>query len=103
MSKSEKLVYLQQVLKGGSAKHTKEGLSRSCDNNKEAIECLKAHYDQPRLVHQVHIKTILEAPSLKDGTGKELWKLHDTVQQHLHALKCMGYEPLGPFITSTLA
>jgi hypothetical protein len=102
LSDSEKLVYLQQALKGGSAKGTIEGLSRSADNYKEAIACLKARYDRPRLIHQAHVKTILEAAPLKDGNGRELRKLHDTVQQHLRALKSMGYEPSGPFITSTL-
>jgi hypothetical protein len=43
---------------------------------------------------------ILEAPALKDG--RELHRLHDTVQQHLRALKAMDYEPSGPFITSAL-
>ena len=28
--------------------------------------------------------------------------MHDTVQQHLRALKAMDYDPSGPFITSTL-
>ena len=45
---------------------------------------------------------ILEAPALKDGTGKELRRLHDTAQQHVRALKAMGHEPPGPFITSLL-
>ena len=45
---------------------------------------------------------IAEAPALKDGTGKELRRLHDTAQQHLRALKAMGYDPPGPFITSLL-
>ena len=45
---------------------------------------------------------ILDAPSLRDGTGRELRRLHDTVQQHLRALKAMDYEPSGPFITSVL-
>lgn len=40
---------------------------------------------------------ILEAAPLKQGTGKELRHLYDTVQQHLRALKAMDYEP---FITS---
>ena len=29
-------------------------------------------------------------------------RLHDTVQQHLRALKAMDYEPPGPFVTSIL-
>ena len=41
-------------------------------------------------------------PNLKDGTGKELRRLHDTAQQHLDALKSMGCEPDGSFITSML-
>ena len=99
LSNAEKLVYLQQALKGGTAKNTIEGLSRSSDNYDEAIQRLKARYDWPRLIHQTHVKAILEA---KDGTGREIRKLHDTVLQHLRALKSMGHDPSGPFITSTL-
>ena len=102
LSNAEKLVYLQQALKGGTAKNAIEGLSRSSDNYDEAIQCLKARYDRPRLIHQAHVKAILEAAPLKDGTGREIRKLHDTVLQHLRALKSMGHDPSGPFITSTL-
>ena len=101
LSDSEKLIRLQQALKGGSANSTIEGLSRSGDNYKEAIECLKARYHHPWLI-QAHVKAILEVAPLKNGTGRELRKLHDTVQQHLPALKSMGYEPSDPFVTSTL-
>ena len=89
LSNSEKLVYLQQSLKGGSAKGTIEGLSRSGENYTEAIKCLQARYDRPRLIHKAHVQMILEAPSLKNGSGKELRRLHDVVQQHLRALKAM--------------
>ena len=102
LSTSEKLVYLQHALKDGSAKHTIEGLSRSGEYYAEAVECLKSRYDRPRLIHQTHVRMILEAPSLKEGTGKELRRLHDTVQQHLRALKAMDHEPPGPFVTSVL-
>ena len=79
-----------------------EGLSESGEFYDDAIASLKARYDQPRLIHQSHVRLILKAPSLKDGTGHELCRLHDTVQQHLRALKAMAYEPSGPFITSVL-
>ena len=102
LSDSEKLVYLQHSLKSGSARSAIEGLSRSGDNYSEAVECLQDRYDRPRLIHQTHARLILEAPALKDGTGKELRRLHDTVQQHLRALKAMSYEPPGAFITSML-
>ncbi len=43
------------------------------------------------------MKVILDAPSLKEGTGRELRKLHDLAQQHLRALKSMKYDP-GPSV-----
>ena len=102
LSDPEKLVYLQHSLKNGPAKKIIEGLSRSGEYYAEAIECLKSRYDRPRLIHQAHVRMIIEAPPLKDGSGKELRRLHDTVQQHLRALKAMSYEPSGSFITSVL-
>ena len=78
-------------MKGGAARSSIDGLARSGDNYNEAIECLKARYDRPRLIHKAHVKMILEAAPLKDGNGKELRTLHDTVQQHVRALKSMGY------------
>ena len=95
-------MYLKQSLKDGTAKGVIEGLSKSGEHYEEAIKSLKAHYDRPRLIHQTHVRMILEATSLKEGTGKELCRLHDTVQQHLRALRAMDYEPSGPFITSVL-
>ena len=98
----EKLVYLQSALKDGTAKGVIEGLSRSGEFYSEAIESLRARYDRPRILHQTHVKMIMDAPALKDGNGKEVRRLHDTVQQHLRALKALGSEPSGPFITSLL-
>ena len=54
LADTEKLVYLHQSLTDGSAKHIIEGLSRSSDCYVEAIECLKARFDRPRLIHQTH-------------------------------------------------
>uniref|UniRef100_A0A1X7UCC9 Uncharacterized protein n=1 Tax=Amphimedon queenslandica TaxID=400682 RepID=A0A1X7UCC9_AMPQE len=48
----------------------------------------------------MHVKSAVEFPPLNDGSGKELHKLYDTIQQHLRALKSMGQEPLASFITS---
>lgn len=45
---------------------------------------------------------IVEAPPLRDGTGKEIRALHDLVIQHLRALKSLGHEPSQAFITSLL-
>lgn len=93
LSNSEKLVYLQQSLKGGSAKCTIEGLSCSSENYTKAMKCLQSRYHRPRLIHKAHIQMITEAPSLKEGSGRNLQHLHNTVQQHLRALKAMDFEP----------
>ena len=63
---------------------------------------MKTRYDRPRLIHQAHVRKIIEIPSLKDGSEKELRRLHDTAQQHLRALKALGHDPSGSFITSLL-
>jgi hypothetical protein len=102
LTDAEKLVYLRQALKDGTAKQTIEGLSRSGEHYGEAIECLTMRFDRPRLIHQTHVRKIMETATLKDGNGKELRKFHDTMQQHIRALKAMGYESPGPFLTSLL-
>jgi len=102
LSDPEKLVYLQQILKAGSARHAIDGLSRSGENYKEAIDCLRERYDRPRLIHRTHVQMIVDTPPLKEGTGRELRRLHDKMQQHLRALKAMDREPSGPFITSVI-
>lgn len=71
----EKLVYLRNSLKDGSAKGIIEGLSTSGECYAEAIKTLKARYDRPRLIHQSHVRVILEAPALKEGTGREIHQL----------------------------
>ena len=102
LANAEKLAYLRNALKNGSAKNVIEGLSRSGEQYDEAIACLKARYNRPRLIHQAHVRKIMKIPNLKEGTGKELRKLHDTAQQHLRALKSLGQEPDGPFVTSII-
>ncbi len=102
LSDAEKLAYLKHALKDGSARQVVEGLSGSGENYKEAIDCLHARFDRPRLIHQAHVRSIIEAPALKDGNSRELRRLHDTVSQHLRALKAMDLDPTGSFITSLL-
>ena len=63
---------------------------------REAVDSLKARYNHPKLVHQTPVRLIAEAPTLKDDSGCELHRLHDTVQQHLRALRLMSHEPSGP-------
>ena len=101
LSVAEKLAYLRHVVKDGPVKHVIEGWE-SGNNYAEAVECLRKHYDHPRLLHENHVKAIIDAPTLKDGTGKELRRLHDHFIQHLRALTAMGYEPPASLITSLI-
>lgn len=102
ISDAEKLVYLRQALKDGTAKSAIEGLSRSGEHYMEAVDYLQDRFDRPRLIHQTHVREIMEAPRLKDGSGRELRRFHDVMQQHIRALKAMGCEPPGPFLMSVL-
>ena len=87
LSNAEKTVYLQHAIKDGSAKNAIEGLFHSGDKYEEAVECLQSRYNRPRLIQRTHVQLIVDAPSLKEGSSKELRRLHDTVQQHVRALK----------------
>ena len=102
LSNAEKTVYLQHAIKDGSAKDAIEGLSHSGDNYEEAIECLKSRYNRPRLIQRTHVRLIVDTPPLKEGSGKELRRLHDVVQQHVRALKTLGCDLPGKFITSMI-
>ena len=95
-------MYLQNAIKDKTAKNLISGLTKSSDHYNEAIKCLQERYDCPRQIHQTHVRRIIEAPSLRDGTGKEICALHDLVVQHLRALKSLGHEPSQAFITSLL-
>ena len=79
----EKLAYLWQSLKNGSAQHIIEGLSGSGNDYVEAVECLQKCYNKPCLLPQAHVRAIIEAPRPKEGNGKELRRLHDGCSQHL--------------------
>ena len=102
LTNAEKLVYLQNAIKDNTAKRTIEGLTKSGEHYEEAVKCLQFRYDRPCLIHQTHVHQILDAPSLRDRSSKELRTLHDVVLQHLRALKTMGHEPSNSFITPLL-
>ena len=78
LSDPEELAYLRQLLKDRPAKLIIEGLSGLGNDYIEAIECLKKRYDQPRVLHRVHVRTISEVPVIKHGSGKELRVLNET-------------------------
>ncbi len=82
------------LLSSGNTGVKLEGLSTSGEFYPEAITTLKNRYDRPRLILQSHVRAILEAPALKDGGGREIRRLHDTVQQHYGRSKQCPVHPL---------
>ena len=83
LSNAEKTVYLQHAIKDGSARSAIEGMSHSGDNYEEAVEWLKSRYNRPRLIQRTHVQLVVNTPPLKEGSGKELQRLHDNVHQHV--------------------
>ena len=95
-------MYLQNAIKDKTAKDLIAGFTKSRDHYVEAVKCLQEKYDRQRQIHQTHVRRIVEATPLKDGTGKEIRAFHDLIIQHLRALKSLGHEPSQAFITSQL-
>ena len=68
---------------------------------RSAVECLKSRYDRPRIIQRTHVQLILDTP-LKEGNGRELRKLHDTIhdtiQQHYSTARSC---PRNPWMWTT--
>ena len=77
-----------------------DGLTKTGEHYEEAIKYLQTQYNHPYMLNQMHALRIVDAPSLRDGMSWELRTLHDTIIQHLKALKDLGHEPFKEFITS---
>ena len=58
----DNLTYLRDAVKGGPARNVIQGLTQTVESYKEAIECLRARYDRPRIAHREHVRSILQAP-----------------------------------------
>ena len=56
---------------------------------------LQERYNRHWLLHPAHVCMVVEASSLKDGSGKELHRVHEVLAQ------VMDYKP-GPFLTSLI-
>ena len=82
LNNTEKLMYLQDALKDGPARFVIQGLTRTSESYQEAIKCLKERYDRPRFVQEEHIRSIVDAAPVKNGSDKELRRLYDAAIQH---------------------
>ena len=102
LNKTEKLMYLQEALKDGPARFVIQGLTRTSESYEEAIKCLKMRYDRPRFVHEEHIRCIVEAVPVKNGSDKEIRRLYDAATQHYRALKAAKADSFETLLTVIL-
>ena len=98
----QKLAYLRDAVEAGPAKHVIKGLSHSAGSYEQAIECLRQRYDKPRLIHQNHVRAIVEAPVVKSGNARELRLLHDVVNQHVRSLRTIKGDTFEAFVSSSV-
>ena len=102
MNDISKLTHLQDALKDGLARFVLQGLPRTSESYEEAIKCLKERYDPPRLVHEEHIRSIVDAVPVKNGSNKELRRLCDAATQHYRVLKAAKNDSFDRVLTVIL-
>ena len=72
----DKVTYLRDALKDGPARNVVQGLTQTAESYQDTVRCLKDHYDRPRLIHREHVWSIVQAPPMKAGNGKEIQRLY---------------------------
>ena len=102
LSDTEKLTYLQDAHKDGPARFVIDGLTQTSESYQEAIRCLQERYDRPRLVQEEHIRSIVDAAPVKNGSDKELRRLYDCAIQHYRALKAAKQDSFDTVLTVIL-
>ena len=78
---------LSDTAKDGPARLIIHGLTRTSESYEEAIKCLKEQYDWPKLIQEDHIRSIVDAVTVKNRSDKEFRRLYDAATQHYRALK----------------
>lgn len=87
-SVAQKFFYLRSCLKG-PAMDLVRSVPVNDVNYEVVIQRLIQRYDNPSLVMQSHIRSILECPSVEEKSPGSLRKFHATVCTHIAALKSL--------------
>ena len=77
-------------------------LAHSTGTYQEAVKCLQHRFDRSRFIHQKHVKTIVEIPTINIGTGRVLRQLHDLVSQHVRSLRTVKGDTFESFMSSLI-
>lgn len=77
--------YLLKSLTTQKARDAVEGIDATAEAYPEAIAALKARFDRPQVIRRAHVRALLKARYVKEGSSSELQNLHDTFQHHLRS------------------
>ncbi len=64
-----RMQYLLKSLTTQKAKDAVEGIDATAEAYPEAVEELKARFDRPEVIHRAHVRALLKARYLKDGSS----------------------------------
>ena len=98
----ERLMYLRDALKDGPGRFVIQGLTWTSESYKEAIKCVKEHYNRPWLVHEEHVRSIVDAVPVKNSSNKEICRLYDPAIQHYQVLKAAKNDSFDTVLTVIL-
>ena len=93
LTNTDKFNYLRSLLEHPTLDAT-VGLTLSAAYYQQAIEILQKRFGNKPLNISKHMETLLSAePVAPDQSLKELRRLYDTTESHLHSLRSLGTEP----------
>ena len=87
---TQRFQYLTSLLHGEPS-HLIRHLPTTPSNYIEAWKIICQHYDDPRLLLQMHVESLLELPSLRSGKST-LRELYATAKQHLAGIRTLERE-----------
>ena len=71
-------------------------------NYEEAVKFLRKNYNKPRIVHQSHVKALVEAPIIRTGSGRELQQLHNVVSCHVRSRRTFQGDIFEAFLLASI-
>lgn len=86
LEKVEKMHYLKTSVKGEAHKLIQH-LTTSETNYDAAWDLLNNRFNNQRIIFSAHLDAILNQPTILNESAYMLKQLHDTTQEHLHAIK----------------
>ena len=100
---TQKLTYLREAITDPKVTPLLFRATTTSGHYKELVTLLKERYNQKRLIHRTHAKSIVDAPALKQGHHEELCTFVDNLKHSISSLKDCGHYSIETFLTSVLS